>query len=464
MSAVASAGVIDDLLQGLHEIDINDYAIGVGASSTESVYAGAPDSTAAYPYIGRLFPSDFDDGVLFSRARGYGLRWLPSDAWELGAVARVQTLGFDSGDSPVLAGLPSREWTIEAGPTIGTRGATRFDWTAFVDLLRNHGGASHLFRVSAPVQYPHAYFIPEFAIHHYTDAFVDYYYGVPPGAAVPAYTGRAATGMSLGVGWGVAVTTHWLLSGRVDVEYFGSGIADSPIVDDRDSTFFSLQLAYDGTPFHAPDALAAKELPAASIAFAAAGIHPTDAIERREETDSLLDLDAAVSVGRFHNVELGLRDTVYAATSAGRLELRMLRLGYGFTLVRDRQKELTLTAGIHVSRLELEPGELGLPGGLPSASLSPRPVIGARALAHFTGKLTVTGTAEWLMLAGDRYSGRQIFVSVGLLHRTFERTSLGAGYVFNRVSLGAGDPALAALEPVYRGPSLAVVRSLGRDK
>jgi hypothetical protein len=89
-------------------------------------------------------------------------------------------------------------------------------------------------------------------------------------------------------------------------------------------------------------------------------------------------------------------------------------------------------------------------------------VIGVQAQAHFTGKLSVTGAAEWLMLAGDSYSGRQIFVSLGVLHRTFDRTSLGAGYVFNRVSLGSGAPALVALEPVYRGPSLAVVRSLGR--
>ena len=53
------------LLDSLRAIDINDYAVGIGVSTTENIYVDAGDSQTIYPYLTKLVPSALDDGVTF---------------------------------------------------------------------------------------------------------------------------------------------------------------------------------------------------------------------------------------------------------------------------------------------------------------------------------------------------------------------------------------------------------------
>ena len=227
------------LLESLRAIDINDYAVGVGVSTTENIYVGGADSQTVYPFLTKLVPSALHDDVVFSRDGAYGVRWLSKGGLEIGALAKLQTLGYKPSDSELLAGLPERAWTVEVGPTLGWRGPVHVDWTSFVDLLRNHRGSNHLLRISAPRSFPRGYVIPELALHRYTRQYVDYYYGVPPDAASQAraaFEGEPANGFSLGLAWGVRVTPKWIFTGAIDIERFGSEISDSPIVDDDDQS------------------------------------------------------------------------------------------------------------------------------------------------------------------------------------------------------------------------------------
>jgi outer membrane protein len=252
LAGPAHAGVLD----ALRDIDINDYAVGVGVSTTENIYVDADDSQTVYPYLTKLVPSALDDGVTFGRDGAYGVRWLSRDGLEIGALAKLQTQGYEADDSERFAGLADRAWTVEVGPTVGWRGPVHVDWTAFVDLLRNHHGSNHALRLSLPRAYPRGYLLPEIGLHRYTRQFVDYYYGVPAEAAVPgrpAFEGEPADGVSLGLAWGVRVTPHWIFTGAVDVERLGSEIASSPLVDDGDQSRITLQVTYDGAPFYIPD-------------------------------------------------------------------------------------------------------------------------------------------------------------------------------------------------------------------
>ena len=150
-------------------------------------------------------PSALDDGVTFGRDGAYGVRWLSSNGFEIGALGKLQTQGYEADDSPMFAGLADRAWTVEVGPTFGWRGPVHVDWTAFVDLLRNQHGSNHVLRFSLPRAYPRGYLIPEIGFHRYTRQFVDYYYGVPVEAALPgrpAFEGEAANGLSIGLAWG----------------------------------------------------------------------------------------------------------------------------------------------------------------------------------------------------------------------------------------------------------------------
>ena len=49
------------------------------------------------------------------------------------------------------------------------------------------------------------------------------------------------------------MTPHWIFTGALDIERFGSEISDSPIVDDDDQSRLSLQVTYDGAPFYLPE-------------------------------------------------------------------------------------------------------------------------------------------------------------------------------------------------------------------
>ena len=449
-----AAELIEDLVEGLRSIDINDYAVGLGVSTTESIYVDAHDSQTIYPYFTKLVPSALNDGVTFGRDGAYGVRWLSKNGFEIGALAKLQTLGYEADDSPIFAGLADRAWTVEVGPTVGWRGPVHLDWTAFVDLLRNHHGSSQMVRLSLPRAYPRGYLIPEIAYHRYTRQFVDYYYGVPVEAALPsrpAFEGEAANGMSLGLAWGFRMTPHWILTGAVGLERFGAQIADSPLVDDDDQSKFSLQVTYDGAPFYAPDA--AVSFPV-NFDFAFAQI---DADEPDAASDSLSYFDAAIRFAGRHRIVVGGFDAAYSrapeAGGDGEIRIRNLQLVYGYDVLDDRQKTVTLEAGLHIDKLSAEDDALELPG----RTAKPLPLFAVDGAAHFKGRLSIKARLHLLMLDGDGYSGRQMFASFGVVHQTFEHASFGVGYVFNRVALRTGNAELAAqIEPLHQGPSLLV--------
>ena len=56
---LAAAGLRERLL----EFDLNDFAIGAGLATTESVYVGGKNSVTIYPAIASLFPGAFDDDL-----------------------------------------------------------------------------------------------------------------------------------------------------------------------------------------------------------------------------------------------------------------------------------------------------------------------------------------------------------------------------------------------------------------
>ena len=115
-----------------------------------------------------------------------------------------------------------------------------------------------------------------------------------------------------------------------------------------------------------------------------------------------------------------------------------------------------MQAGLHVDKISAEGDELHLSG----RSTKPMPMLAVDGAAHFKRRFSLRAKLHLLMLDGDGYSGRQMFASFGLFHRTFANASLGVGYVFNRVALRSSEPELAArIEPLHQGPSLLVTAS-----
>ena len=471
----AAAGVLDDL----RAIDINDYAIGLGASYSSGVYVDQESSSYLYPYVTKYTPMEFDESVLMMRAGGYGVRWLGDSGWEAGALARPQTLGFGANSSASLDGLDDRGWTVEVGPTLGWRSRSiRVDWTVYGDLLGHHGGTNQLLRLSRPFLFLKSYVVPELGLNHYSSDYVDYYFGVPPtnvGAASP-YVGTSASGPSLAVQWGVRVAPHWLVTGKIAVESLGSGITESPIVAADERRSVSLRFAYDGTLF---DELAQPQwdneherswrvglaLTVADV-DADASLEPThpSANARREFSTkaTLVNAEASILFAQRHRVNVGWFRALHEDAedlSQTELSIRDFQLTYGYDLIRDAQKTVTLLAGVHIGEFSVDAPDGAATDGVARSTI-PLPVVGASAAARFMGNWSANADLRAFLLHADRYSGYQAFARFALLHQTFRRTQLGVGYVFNRVALDSDEGDFGArLVSTYQGPSLVVLGS-----
>lgn len=463
------------LIERLLEFDLNDYAVGGASTVTESPYAGVKDSTVYYPIIIQPFPSAFGDEVVFTRDNGYGLRWLPGERWEIGALARFQPLGFVSGDSIELAGMPDRPWTLELGSTVGWRGPVHLDWTVYFDALRNQTGASHFVRLSVPRRGNRSYVIPEIGWRRYTAEFADYYFGVPESSATaarPAYTADTADGWSAAITWGTRIGAAWLLSGKIGVEQFGDSIKASPIVDDDRRGYVSLRIAYD-RPMFAPLELgdeveAAREQPPVELRIAGADVGTDvwflDGDPESGERAGARDDDAAYLdlFGRFaprHYLHAGAFDAVHNANpdselpSFAQATFRQWYLGYSINVLDQPQKTLRVAVGINESRMTLE-GTGSVLTDRHLRSKSPRPYLAAKADARFKRKLGVSAQVYWALNGYEGYSGARLLVAAAITHRTFRRAEFGLGYIFNRLSIEPKDSDTGRLDFDYDGPLL----------
>ncbi len=473
-SAAPQAGLLDEL----SAIDINDYAIGLGVSYGDSVYVGDEASSWVYPFVTKFSPADFDNGVLFSRARGYGVRWLADAGWEVGALARMQTLGFGANASQKLDGLEDRGWTVEIAPTLGwRRWPVNIDWTAFVDLFGNHSGTNQLLRFSKSWVFQRGYVTPELGLNYYSSSYVDYYFGVPAPASRAdraTYAGTSADGPSLGVAWGYRVKPKWLVTGKYTVEHLGAGITESPIVDTSERRSLSLQFTYDGTLFDelAEPTFANGRTWATLLSLTLADVHADTTIEAPlDDPDgpagdfsadaTLVNFDARVTLGGRHRIDIGLFRALHErseVSAESELTARDLQVAYGFDLIRDAQKEVTLLAGLHLNELTVTLD--GGSGERNARSTVPLPVLGVAATARFAGKLSAQADLRWFMLDADRYSGNQVFAKIALMHHTFEHAELGIGYVLNRLSIDSDEGDFGGhIKSSYGGPSLVLVGS-----
>jgi hypothetical protein len=267
--------------------------------------------------------------------------------------------------------------------------------------------------------------------------------------------------------WGSQLGPRWLVSGKVSLERLGSGIAASPIVDSERRAYVSLQAAYLQPLFKpmtpAADGPKPSDRPIATVTLAAAATDThawlTSFVERAGGGDAgggadLAYLDARVRVVGRQRVEIERYAAARDSSAAG-AQLDDWRASYAYAVLDDPQKQVTIDGGVHVLRLDLELA--GAPGAEPTRRSSPLPVIGVSADARFRRKLAVNAQLRWFMLDLDPRSGRRLFISVGMTHRTFARAAFGFGYVFDRLSLGLDDAGVTgALDLDYRGPSLTL--------
>ena len=246
-----AGGVLDDLRNS----DLNDYAIGLAYSTSESAYLGDDSSSFAFPYLTAFRHPAFTDDWLILTNGDIGARWVNAGGWVLGAVARIRTEGTDTTLLDELADIDIRKWTVEAAPLIGWRG-----WPVHLELKRYHeifsdyGGATTEFQVSFPREHSWGWFVPSVTLVDNSADHNRYYYGVSDAEAevnpgLDPYTPGSSLSVKARISTGYALNARWLLSVSLNHEWLGSEISDSPIVDKNSIWSGTIGIAYNNAVF-----------------------------------------------------------------------------------------------------------------------------------------------------------------------------------------------------------------------
>ena len=474
LSGPAGAG---PLLDYIRNYDLNDYSLGVSVSTSQSPYVGASNSTFAYPYLTSFTHSTLNDDWLLIRGGELGLRFVTPSDWEFGVIGRIQTLGLGNADNDELLGLDERRWAVEAGPLIGwRRWPVHVQFRSYWEIPNRHGGTTSELEFLLPRDLERGYFVPSIQFTYLNDDYSDYYFGVSPQESTPSrpdYQPGAATNTWVGFTLGYELTPKWLLSTSIGLEFLDSSVTASPIVDRDQLWSANVGLAYNADLFEPADYTGEQKqtieirlgafnstIDTEVIRDASDG-QPGDELDLEDflgvaDRETIFQLDALFRVGYYHRLELGyfeLRrrshttlerdvnfgdETFLAGTEVDTsIASQVVRLAYSYSLMRDQQKELGVTAGISYSHFETG---LSAEGTQQSERLKvevPLPTMGVFGSVTLGSNWRLGADIHLFALDFDRYDGYMTYLSLGLDRKFGDVIAAGLGYNFYGLRLEA---------------------------
>ena len=486
-------------LVSIRSFDLNDYALGIAVTVSESPYAGGENSVVAYPYLTSLRDAVFPDDWFLISEGDLGIRWVNDAGWELGVVGRLQTLGLGNSTSEAVRGLDDRNWAIEIAPMVGfRRWPVHINLRSYFEVLGRHGGNQTDLAFRLPREYDWGFVIPS-VTGIYRDAdYTNYYFGVSEDEARPvrpAYSPGSSTSAQVNLRLGVALSARWRLTGSFGVEFLGDEITDSPIVDKDSIWSANIGLAYNADIFQPRVSMRADKvqrrfemrIAGFSVNSDAKVIHdnvdgePGDEIDLEdllgiEETEGVFQFEATYRFNDFHRIEMSYhkmsrtgttqldRDVVFGARTftsgtelVTRFDSELLRLGYGYSLMNDAQKELGVMAGIHVSNNITD--ILALPTGERERSdvSTPLPVIGAFGSVELGRYSSLAAKLQLFGMQYDRLEGEMLFANLEWQRRLGDHVAVGIGYNAYYTRLRSReDEGRGRLETLHHGPIVFV--------
>ncbi len=494
---ISEAATAARLLDYIRNYDLNDYALGLAVSAEQNPYVGAKNGAFAYPYLTSFRDSAFTDDWFLIRDGDVGVRWVSESGWELAAVGRVQTLGLGNSETDDLLGIEDRKWTLELGPTIGWRGwPVHINFKAYTEVSGRHDGLISQLAFSLPYEWSRGYLVPSVELIHQSRDYVNYYYDVSNAEATPtrpSYSAGDAANTAFKARWGYALNDKWLLSGAIGLEQLDSAITDSPIVD-RDHIWSArIGLAYNADVFQSRDYDgSAPQTPQFDLRVSAfqdmistkvakdtsAGVpgFETDIEDFLGAADekTVLQVDATLRLGHYHRFEFGYFELGRNSTTllgsdlsfgdelfpAGtdvvtRVDARVFRAGYAYSLIRDAQKELGVMAGVHFTSFDIDISAGATGQKVRSSAGTPLPVIGAHASIFLSEKTTVGAKLQIFRTDFDRYEGSLNYGALDIQRRLGEKVSIGLGYNFYRMNLSSNDSDVNGyLKVRHHGPTV----------
>jgi outer membrane protein len=209
------------------------FLAGAGAVITRNPHKGIGTESHGIP----LFLYRTEKLSLYGPMMNYSL--LKDSGWEIRGLARIRFEGYEEDDSRYLRGMDDREWTLELGGSVSRAlGEGRITADATADVLNEHKG--HQVRLSYNYDFRGAANIrdllvtPTVGVTYRSRQLNDYYYGVRSDEAIagrPEYDVGDSTGLLTALRLNYRLNELWSVMAMAAIEWLGSEITDSPIVE-----------------------------------------------------------------------------------------------------------------------------------------------------------------------------------------------------------------------------------------
>lgn len=492
----AQAGPILDYIRNY---DLNDYALGVAYSVSESPYQGVDSSGFAYPYLTSFRHNAFTNDWLILTGGDAGVRWVNDAGWVLGAVARIRTEGTDTTLLDELADIDVRKWTIEAAPLVGWRAwPVHFELKHYQEIFSDYGGPTTEFQLSLPREHPWGWFVPSVTLLRNSAGHNRYYYGISDAEAaanpgLEPYSPGSSLNVKARISTGYAINNRWLLSVSLNHEWLGSEITGSPIVDKDSIWSGNVGIAYNndifrgrdytGESFRGPgfefrmgvyrNTIDSKiiQRPVGGSGEEEIDVEDLFGVNRRK---SIVHFEGVFRFAHFHRIEIGhfelgrdsettlltdirLGDEIFTAGTAIDVEadLRVTKVAYGFSLMNDAQKELGVLAGVHITNYQALVTGTETGQRVETSINTPLPVIGAFGSVALGTKTDLHANLQLFRMEFDHYSGSLNNLYLGLTHYFSDSIGAGIGYNIYLMNLDSPDEDLrGSLKLRHRGPIL----------
>jgi outer membrane protein len=209
------------------------FLAGAGVIITRNPHRGIGTESHGIP----LFFYRKEKFSLYGPMMNYSL--LKEKSWEVRALARIRFEGYEEDDSRYLRGMDDRDWTLELGGSVSRiLGEARITADVSADVLNEHKGHqvrlfyNYDFRGAANIR--DLLVTPSFGVTYRSSQLNDYYYGVRSDEAVPGrpeYNVGDSIGLLTALRLNYRLDEQWSVMGMGAVQWLGSEITDSPIVE-----------------------------------------------------------------------------------------------------------------------------------------------------------------------------------------------------------------------------------------
>jgi outer membrane protein len=219
------------------------WTFGLLAIDRDAPYRGLDEDPLLLPLL------RYEGERAYLRGLRGGLRFGEADGFAFGPFLQLRGDGYEAKDSPFLAGMDDREFSLDAGLAASWR-RERFgqiELSLATDVLDRSGGQEAELSWTGLVRAGGWSLLPQLAAKWQSADLVDYYYGVRNDEALPgrpAWQGEAALVPELSLLATRPLGARWTLFARAGHSWLPDAIRNSPIVDGDGRTTLMLGLGW----------------------------------------------------------------------------------------------------------------------------------------------------------------------------------------------------------------------------